>query len=207
MIRECRCHSDRGKAARLSALLNYESNFSRRSFMKAAGLGLAGLAFRPFDGFSATLHTYLPGVYQPDRLGRVLEPQLEIKSRPDENSPTVGAYNVDEVVHGMGKLLGQTELLCPAVYRSEDLSTHPYPQPVRDQPTSPGSTSAARRDVGDYCALCRPADRQPSGSFSWLAYTAQPRLYYSQIMWVDGIQTMTAGKLYHVKERYGRLWR
>ncbi|OGO30455.1 MAG: hypothetical protein A2Z16_02610 [Chloroflexi bacterium RBG_16_54_18] len=185
------------------------SNFSRRSFMKAAGLSLAGLAFRTFEGFSAAQHAYLPGVYQPsDRLGRVLEPQLEIKSRPDENSPTVGTYNVDDVVLWYGQVVGPKINYYAQRYTEtpEGYVYAPYLQPVRDQPNQP--LAALPQIEGMWVEVTVPyvdlAIANPPARSPWLEYTAQPRLYYSQIMWVDGIQTDDSGQiLYHVKERYG----
>jgi lipoprotein-anchoring transpeptidase ErfK/SrfK len=48
-------------------------------------------------------------------------------------------------------------------------------------------------------ALANPPARSP-----WLGYTATPRLYYSQVMWVDQIQTDGASQvLYRVSDRYG----
>jgi lipoprotein-anchoring transpeptidase ErfK/SrfK len=44
----------------------------------------------------------------------------------------------------------------------------------------------------------------PPGRSPWLDYTSTPRLYYSQVMWVDQIKTGGQGQtLYRVSDRYG----
>lgn len=185
------------------------TNLSRRSFIKAAGLSMAGLAFGPLKSTHAARQAYTPGVFQPsDRLGRVLEPELEIKTHPDENSQTVGTFAVDDVVPMLSQVVGpklnyyaQRYIETPQGYVYA-----PYLQPVHDQPNQP--LSALPQPGGMWVEVTIPfVDLQlanPPARSPWLKYTPQPRLYYSQIMWVDEIKTGEDGQiLYHVMERYG----
>ncbi len=49
--------------------------------------------------------------------------------------------------------------------------------------------------------MANPPPRSP-----WLKDDPMPRLYYSQVMWIDGIKTTDSGQvLYRVNERYGTL--
>ena len=74
-------------------------DLTRRSFLKAASLGMTGLAVQPIERYFALSRLIFQDEFpEGEHLGRVLEPQLEIKSRPDENSATVGTYEVDQVV-------------------------------------------------------------------------------------------------------------
>ncbi len=138
----------------------------------------------------------------------MLEPQLEIKSRPDENSPTLGTYNVDDIVLWHGQAVGPKLNYYAQRYieTPEGYVYAPYLQPVRDQPNQP--LAALPQPEGMWVEVTVPyvdlVIANPPARSPWLGYTAQPRLYYSQIMWVDGIQTNESGQIvYHVKERYG----
>src|SRR5690606_41470127 len=82
----------------------------------------------------------------------------------------------------------------------------PTLQPVRNQPTDPlpslpspeGFWAEVTVPYVDL-TLHNPPHRSP-----WLNHTAAPRLYYSQIMWIDDIRTTEDGQvLYRVNERYG----
>lgn len=185
------------------------ADLTRRSFLKTAGLGLAGLALRPLNRLGLQRQTYIPGSYQPtDRLGRVLEPELEIKSRPDENSPTLGTYDEDDVVPWLRQMVGpKLNYYAQRYIETPDGFVYaPSLQPVHDQPNQP--LTSLPQPEGMWVEVTVPyVDLQlanPPARSPWLSYTPQPRLYYSQIMWLDGIQTGESGQVrYHVKERYG----
>ena len=76
-------------------------NFSRRDFLKVAGVGLGALAFRPFK-----LETYYEKLYTPKRLpqfpnseiiGRLVD-QTDVRSRPTNDpllNTSIGALPAD----------------------------------------------------------------------------------------------------------------
>jgi lipoprotein-anchoring transpeptidase ErfK/SrfK len=142
------------------------------------------------------------------RLGRVLQPTVEIKARPDEDSPTVGEYSEDDVVVWWREVVGPK----PDYYAQRYVETPdgyvyaPYLQPVRDQPNQP--LSSLPKPEGMWVEVTVPyvdlTLANPPARSPWLGYTPRPRLYYSQIMWVDEIKMDDSGRaMYHVMERYG----
>ena len=81
-------------------------SFSRRDFLKLTALGAGALAFRPFSSL------ILPDFPEADMLGRVTVGKVDVFSRPDANSPIVGALYEDNVVawirESVGSMPGRT---------------------------------------------------------------------------------------------------
>jgi len=182
---------------------------SRREMLKFAALGLGGLALRPWYRQLATgSPDLLPQFPAAERLGRVLEDKVKVKARPDDDSPTVKELADDTIVVWLRQVVGRRPLWTNQNYveTPEGYIYAPNVQPVRDQPNQPLSvlpsaggmwveTTVPYVDL----VLANPPSRSP-----WLEYTRYPRLYYSQIMWVDQIKTDDQGQvLYHVMEKYG----
>jgi len=186
---------------------------SRRDFLKAAaaGLGAAWLpgAFTgfPFAGYRAT-PLALPEFPSGDLLGRVLGSKVEVKARPDEDSPTVKELFEDSVVVWQREVVGRRPLWITQrfIETSEGYIYAPNLQRVWNRPNIPITTLAAPEGMWVEVTvpyvdivLANPPARSP-----WLEYTATPRLYYSQVMWVDQIQTDPSGQvLYRLSDRYG----
>lgn len=183
--------------------------YSRRDFLKTAALGLGGLAFRPWDAqFTALSGVSLVEFPQAERLGRVLNDQVEVKSRPDDASTTVGMKYTDDVVVWLRELVGSRPMWHNQRYveTPEGYIYAPNMQPVVNQPNQPWLQLPAS---GGFWAevsvpfvdltLANPPKRSP-----WLDHTLTPRLYNSQIMWVDEIKQDEQGQvLYRAGERYG----
>jgi len=183
--------------------------YSRRDFLKTAALGLGGLAFRPWDAQLAALSgVSLVEFPQAERLGRVLNDQVEVKSRPDDASTTVGMKYTDDVVVWLRELVGSRPMWHNQRYveTPEGYIYAPNMQPVVNQPNQPWLQLPAS---GGFWAevsvpfvdltLANPPKRSP-----WLDHTLTPRLYNSQIMWVDEIKQDEQGQvLYRAGERYG----
>lgn len=173
-------------------------------------MSLGGLAARPWQKL-----LILPEFTQSERLGRVTAGKIEIKARADADSQTVGVLYEDAVVIWMREVVGKN------IYRTnqrwvetpEGYLWSPYLQPVEDRPNQPVE-ALAQTSLGEgmwvevsvpYVDLFldNPPPRSPA-----LKDRAElgmpPRLYYSQIVWVDQIKTGTQGNvLYRINEKYG----
>ena len=183
-----------------------EKQMNRRAFLKLAALGMGGLAFRSLDR-----SLYLPEFPAHDRLGRIVAGKVELKARPNIDSETVGVLFDDAVVPWLSETVGPR----PMWYSQRWVETPdgyiyaPNLQPVRNLPNvaisalpqsdaKPGMWVEVTVPYADLI-LANPPARSP-----WLKEATLPRVYYSQILWVDEIKTDTHGQIwYRVNERYG----
>jgi hypothetical protein len=183
--------------------------FSRRDFLKTAIISLGGLAILPSRrDYIVDQAMILPEFPQAERLGRVLDGRVKVKVRPDEDSPTVSELSEDTVVVWLRELVGKRLLWTHQrfVEIPEGYIYAPNLQPVYNQPNLP-LTSLPNPDgmwvvvTVPYIdlTLANPPPRSP-----WLKYTPMPRLYYSQIMWVDQIKSDEQNQVwYRTLEKYG----
>ncbi len=179
---------------------------SRRDFLKSAALGAAGLALPPsLYGLPALV---LPEFPAGENLGRVLGGKVEVKARPDEDSPTVKELYEDAIVVWQREVVGRRELWITQRYieTSEGYIFSPNLQPVRNRPNA--ALSALPSPEGMWVEVSVPyvdlALANPPARSPWLGFTTTPRLYYSQIMWVDEVKTDEQGQiLYRLSDRYG----
>jgi hypothetical protein len=190
--------------------------YSRRDFLKAAALGLGGLALpggRP--KLEPALPAALPEFPGAERLGRVLDGSVKLKARPDIDSADVGILYEDDVVVWLRELVGSRPMWFTQrfVETPDGYIYAPNLQPVRNQLNEP-VTEAPGPD-GMWVEVSVPyvdlTLENPPGRAPWLDHTLYPRLYYSQIMWVDEIKTEAGGQVfYRVSDRYGgfgdRFW-
>lgn len=179
---------------------------SRRRFLKLAFAGLGGLAMRSLPAWSA-----LPAFPQAKRLGRVNVGMAELKLRPDADGPTVGKVYEDEVLPWITERVGRRP------YRQNQRWVEtpggyvwaPYLQPVKNMPNQPlSSLPETSLGAGMWAEVSVPyVDvllANPPARSPWLQYTAFPRLYYSQVFWIDEIKTDEQGQVwYRINERYG----
>jgi lipoprotein-anchoring transpeptidase ErfK/SrfK len=183
---------------------------TRRDFLRISALGKGSLGLKPWKKWLK-----LDDFPTSERLGRVVWWGTEMKTRPAYDSQTVRALTEDEVYPWIREVVGpwpgddnQRWVETPEGYiRSQHL------QPVRNQPnpllrelplTSLGKGMWAEVSVPYVdLVLDNPPARAPwlenrIGSFP------PPRLYYSQIVWVDRVRTDESGQdLYRVNEKYG----
>ena len=159
---------------------------------------------RPASGMDATL-TDFP---QAERLGRVLDSEVKLFARPDIDSSQVGTLYADDVVVWLREVVGKRPLwyMQRFVETPDGYIYAPNLQPVRFQPNQP--LAALPQADGMWAEVTVPhADltlANPPARSPWLEYTAIPRLYYSQIMWVDQVKADESGKIwYRVSDRYG----
>lgn len=182
------------------------SSLSRREFLQVAGLGAAGLFLQPaFPAAGAVRLVDFPAF---ERLGRVLDGQVNVKVRPDEESATVGVVNSDDVVIWLRETTGsrptwfnQKYVETPEGYiyaPNLQFVNHQLNQPLTSLPNETGMWVEVSVPYVDLI-LANPPARAP-----WVRAAARPRLYYGQIMFVDQIKLADDGQvLYHVVDRYG----
>ena len=184
------------------------SSFSRRDFLKLARLGLGGLAFRSWEGKPSATADFP----QADRLGRVTVGKTELKSRPDADSQTVSDIYEDMVVVWLRETVGWNPMRINQrwVETPDGYIWAPYLQPVRNSLNIPLTSLPASNGMWvevtiPYIDLTldNPPARSP-GLVDRIALGLPPRLYYSQVVWVDQTKTDEQGQTwYRVNERYG----
>jgi hypothetical protein len=185
-----------------------KQDISRRSALKLTGLGLGGLSLS---------HHLLkkPQVEFPqgDHLGRVCVGRTEIYSRPSGESSTVATLYEDAVVEWQHELVGEAYNIYASNRRWAETPDGyiwaPHLQPVRNVPNAPvGGLEQTSLGQGMWVEVTVPfVDiflANPPARSPWLKDATLPRLYYSQILWVDEITTDEAGQVwYRINERFG----
>lgn len=185
---------------------------TRRDFLKMSMLGMGAVSLSPWLDWSQ-LQLEWPDA---ERLGRICVGKVDIRSHPSVNAPSVGVLYEDAVVVWLREVVGEV----PAGRQSsrwvetpDGYIYAPSVQPVENRPNYP-VTELPETSLGQgmWAEVTVPhtqiflEGRAPSSV--WLKYAVEhgviPRLYYSQVVWVDQVKTNSAGQvLYRVNERYG----
>jgi lipoprotein-anchoring transpeptidase ErfK/SrfK len=181
---------------------------SRRNFLKQSLAVAGGFLINPFE------HWRQQTAEWPDaeRLGRVCVGRLDLRQRPSANSPSVGVLYEDAIVVSLREVIGERPM---GVFSKTWVETPdgylyaPSVQPVFYRP-NPVDTDLPETEIGrgfwaevtvpyvDF-TMANPPVRSP-----WLKEAIFPRLYYSQIMWVDDFRTLENGQVqYRVMEHHG----
>jgi lipoprotein-anchoring transpeptidase ErfK/SrfK len=179
-----------------------DRSISRKEFLKAASLGIGAFIFRPF------LQTQEWTESPPTQLlGRIIGGNVPIKLRPDIDSQDVGYLTDDDIVPWLREVVGKR----PLWYSQKFVETpdgfiySPNLQPVRNIPNQPLKQLLA--SGGMWAEVTVPyidlVLQNPPARSPWVKRTALPRLYYSQVMWVDEIKEENGVSWYRVKELYG----
>ena len=161
-------------------------------------------------GLSPALDVFPEG----KKLGRnCVDGQLHIRSKPSVNSSDVGILYPDDVFEWEEEVLGETPpgVISRRWIQMKDGYVYaPSIQPVRFMPQPPLSTLPEKNGMAGFWAEVSVPyvdlilDNGPDPRSPWLKEAAKPRLYYSQVIWVDGIQTGDDGRVYyHLDERVG----
>lgn len=202
------------------------SHFSRRDFLKLAGLGLGSLALNPPEPGHAP--RALPQFPAGERLGRVaVTPNYystALRMQPDENAAAVRNLPQDgmlpdgkpaDVVTWIQDVIGtsvsgRTNRRWAKVQTADGVEGYVYAvdlQPVRNLPNAPiraipqGKGGVWAEVTVPYVDLqIQNAPISPGVKF--LTQTAQPvRLYYGQVVWIDQVGGDASGNvLYRVNE-------
>ncbi|HEX2980027.1 MAG TPA: L,D-transpeptidase [Anaerolineaceae bacterium] len=129
------------------------------------------------------------------------------------DSASVGVLYEDAVVPWLREVIGPAPLGRVNrrwVETPDGYIYTPSVQPVKYQPNQPLTQlpSSQTSGVGMWAEVSVPyVDvflANPPARSPWLEHTNMPRLYYSQIMWIDDVQTNNQGQvLYRVNEKFG----
>jgi lipoprotein-anchoring transpeptidase ErfK/SrfK len=185
--------------------------FSRRDFLKLAAISLGGLSLRglPFPGWESILT--LPEFPSADHLGRVAVGMVELKQRPDLESPTLGVLYEDAVLPWLREVAGAS----PAfifnnqrwVETPQGFIYGPYVQPVYNRPNQPvDQLPPSSRGPGMWVEVTVPyaeaiMDKAEPSSNSWVEAKLDQglplRFYYGQTFWVDAIKTDNQGRVFY----------
>ena len=183
---------------------------SRRDFLKLSILSLGAFGLRPWRKLLA-----LPQFPDADRLGRVTWNGEPLKTSPSTDSQTIRELAEDEVLPWLRTRVGvhPTELNQTYVETPEGYVWMPHFQPVQNRTNQPlPALPPSATGEGMWVEVSVPyvdlvLDNPPARA-PWLDWRLKngppPRLYYSQITWVDGIRIDSDGSVwYRVNERYG----
>lgn len=185
-----------------------DENLNRREFLKFTGAAAAGWMASK-QGF----YRFQDPFPDHESLGRVVYSQVHLRSRPDPESTSLDMLEEDTIVTWLREVSGSP----PRYQRNwrwvetpEGFVFSPYVQPVRNEIQSPvmsfpeGGEGMWVEVTVPYVNLTlhNPPPRSP-----WLKFTLErgktPRLYYSQVIWVDEVQEREGVVLYRVNEPYG----
>lgn len=211
----------------LDAMIFQKHNFSRREFLKLAGIGMGALAMGPltshWNGSSAAMRLTLADFPKADLLGRNCTSDtslhwggtVPILTCPNVTSNKVRDAHRDEVFAWLREVSAETINLNNPNQRwvetPEGYIWAPYLQPCHNVPNTP-LTALPSGAKGFWAEVTVPyVDLildNPAPVSGWMrdhvAYNLQARLYYSQVMWMDQVRTSDSGTIqYHVNERYG----
>jgi lipoprotein-anchoring transpeptidase ErfK/SrfK len=179
---------------------------SRREFLKSSVLGLATLAFIPITDRMA--QAQFP---QDGRLGRVTVGMAEVKAKPYAESRTITKVYEDAVLPWLRQVVGRQPFRRNQrwVETSDGYIWAPYLQPVKNLPNDPVNLlPETSLGAGMWVEVTVPyVDlilTNPPARSPWLKDDQTPRLYYTQVLWIDQIKQDEAGQTwYQVNERYG----
>ncbi len=197
------------RESQLSKLkLNSEGDINRRGFLNLVSFSIAGILI-PSSGIFQSGSNQINGNFPTaDRLGRVLGGKVEVKLKPEDESLTVKELFEDSVVVWIKEVIGSRPLWNDQRYveTPEGYIYSANLQPVRNLPNSP--LKELPSSTGYWAEVSVPyvdiTLANPPGRSPWLKYTANPRLYFSQIMWVDQLRTDENNRTqYRVSDRYG----
>ncbi len=191
----------------------FDKKFSRRELLKIGALSAGALAFQP--------HLNLPqtGTDFPDseRLGRnCIQGVINVRSKPSADADAVGVLYEDAVVAWLREVVGEVPVgrQCARWVETPDGYIYaPSLQPVLNKPNTPltelPTTSLGKGMWAEVSVPYTPVYLENDKPVSpWLQEAVQnnqtPRLYYSQILWIDDIRTGSDGQVqYRINERYG----
>lgn len=190
----------------------FKKELSRRKFLQYSALSAGALTLRPWD-----ILNQLAGEWpDAERMGRVCVGKVSLRTRPSADADMVGELYEDAVVTWLREVVGSVPTGRQSARWVETPDGYIYApslQPVENHPNTPmlelPQTSLGK---GMWVEVSIPHSKifleNNDPASGWLQYALEynivPRLYYSQVVWVDDIRTNSDGQvLYRVNERYG----
>jgi hypothetical protein len=182
-------------------------SFSRRDFLKVAGVGLGTMALNPLSRGPLAPINSLPQFPEGELLGRVLWTS-DVMSRPTNDkvsSPPIGVlYDDNLVVWGrevVGNVIGLTNQRY--VETSQGYIWASALQPVKNLPNVPIQAMPAGA-AGFWAEVTVPyvdliLESAPISPWiqSLQQYSYPPRLYYGQVVWIDQVIPDPGGIVYY----------
>jgi hypothetical protein len=192
----------------MSKAMNHQDTLSRREFLKLGFAALGGLAFQPKLVWQQLVQEWPDA----ERLGRVTSGRVSIWSKPSAESQQLKTIYDDHIVIWLREVVGEPPGLTLSrrwVETPEGYIYAPRLQPVRYLPNPPVSelpTGPLGR--GMWAEVTVPyldvTLHNPPARAPWLKEAQFPRLYYSQIFWIDDLRTGSDGQVYYrVTQKYG----
>lgn len=179
-----------------------KSRLSRRDFLKGSMIGAVSLMLPPLQLIQNATN---------ERIGRVNVGMAELKVRPDADSETVGKVYEDTIVSWLREVVGRRPWRINQrwVETPDGYIWTPYLQPVKNLINIPiSSLPETSLGPGMWAEVSVPyldalLDNPPARS-PWLQNSERPRIYYTQVFWIDQIDTDDAGQTwYRINERFG----
>ena len=179
---------------------------NRRDFLKLNMFGAGALLTNPWKKWSAL------GEDWPDaeKLGRnCTSGWITLRSRPTTDSQELAKIYEDTVVVWLREVVGAPVSLSRRWVETPDGYLYaPTLQPVYNRPNAPvGDLQTTSLGRGMWVEVSVPyVDIYPEHApcSAWLREVPHPRLYYSQVIWVDDMKINDNGQMmYRVNELYG----
>ena len=182
---------------------------TRRKFLKLCALNAGALLLRPWLGW-ARLQTDWPDA---ERLGRnCVGGIINLRARPSSNSTIIKELYEDTIVVWLRDVIGEAPagVLSRSWVETPDGYLYaPSVQPVKNFPNVPISSLPENLgEKGVWAEVTIPfvdlvlVNQAPSSP--WFKAVSKPRLYYSQVVWIDDIKSNEQGNvIYRVNEKQG----
>ncbi|MEA4905975.1 MAG: L,D-transpeptidase [Chloroflexi bacterium] len=181
---------------------------SRRNFLKMSMFGAGLVIARPWFKWNFLAEDWPDA----ERLARnCTGGMINIRAKPSADSESLETIYEDTVLVWLREVVGEAPAGLLSRRWVETPSGYVYApsvQPVFNQPNAPittlPETSIGR---GMWAEVTVPyvdiyLDNEPNSP--WLKEVPRPRLYYSQVLWVDDVATNSMGQvLYRINEQYG----
>ena len=194
--------------------MHTSSPISRRAFLQRSAL-LGGALLLP-----AWRPAQLGPLAWPEAeaLGRVCSVNAALYTRPDPASTLVRKLAEDDVLAWLREVVGEPTHFSNSrrwVETPEGYVFSPGMQPVKTAPNTPvEALPEGPLGRGMWAQVSEPyldvtMDNPPARA-PWLKENPRPRLYYSQVFWIDDLKTGPDGQVYYrATQKYGygdRLW-
>ncbi|MHB0922818.1 MAG: L,D-transpeptidase [Bellilinea sp.] len=189
-----------------------DTSFSRREFIKLGALSMGALAMNPWKNWSQ-LQAEFPDA---ERLGRICVGKVDVRTRPSVDAGSVGVLYEDAIIVWLREVIGEAPMGRHSrrwVETPDGYVYAPSVQPVLNLPNAPlNDLPQTSLGKGIWAEVTVPQTQifleRATASSAWLQYALDyglvPRLYYSQIVWVDEIKTNSQDQvLYRINERFG----
>lgn len=184
-----------------------KTKLTRREVLRAGIFGAGAVVMAPWLNWAHWMAAWPDGA----RLGRnCTGGWLNLRAKPTANSEALGVLYEDSIVVWLREVVGEPASISQRWIETPDGFIYaPGIQPVQNRPNAPlaelpltpiGKGMWAEVTV-PYVDLyiANPPARSP-----WVQESSRPRLYYSQVIWIDDIRVNAQGiVLYRLNELYG----